>query len=58
MIEAHRYFSQQARLWLGAEGLEHVQARALALDTVVRERLQMVVIDLGVDANAQEIFET
>ena len=30
----------------------------MAVETVVRELLQMVVIDLAVDENAQEIFET
>ncbi len=33
-------------------------ARAAAIETVVRELLQMVVIDLAADENAQEIFET
>lgn len=58
MVEAHRYFSEQAREWLQAEGSELVQARAAAVETVVRELLQVVVIDLTVDENAQEIFET
>ena len=33
-------------------------ARAAAIETVVRELLQIVVIDLAADENAQEIFET
>ena len=32
--------------------------RAAAIEKVVRELLQMVVIDLAADENAQEIFET
>ena len=58
MVVAHRYFSEQAREWLSLEGAEAVQTRAAAIETVVRDLLQMVVIDLTVDENAQEIFET
>lgn len=58
MVQAHRYFSEQAREWLAADGPEQVQIRAAAVETVVRDLLQMVVIDLGADENAQEIFET
>ena len=57
MVEAHRYFSEQARQWLsGADQPETVAAAVI--ETAVRECLQMVVIDLGPDENAQEIFET
>lgn len=58
MVEAHRYFSEQARDWLAAAGAGAIAARAAAIETVVRELLQIVVIDLAVDENAQEIFET
>ncbi|MEQ1759424.1 MAG: DUF262 domain-containing protein [Vicinamibacterales bacterium] len=58
MVEAHRYFSEQARAWLSDGSVYATSARAAAVETVVRELLQMVVIDLGVDENAQEIFET
>jgi hypothetical protein len=58
MVEAHRYFSEQAREWLQAGGADVVHIRAAAVETVVRDLLQMVVIDLGADENAQEIFET
>ena len=58
MTEAHRYFGEQAREWLGRQGPSAVEARAAALETTVRELLQMVVIDLTIDENAQEIFET
>lgn len=56
LIEAHRFFAEEARAWL-RDG-EDPPARARALEAVVRDRLQLVVIDLGVDENAQEIFET
>jgi GNAT superfamily N-acetyltransferase len=58
MVEAHRFFSEQAREWLLLNGPEAAQSRGAALETVVRELLQMVVIDLAADENAQEIFET
>jgi hypothetical protein len=58
MVEAHRFFSEQARQWLLFEGPQATQARGMAIETVVRELLQMVVIDLAADENAQEIFET
>jgi len=58
MVEAHRFFSEQARQWLLLNGPEAVQERAAAIETSVRELLQLVVIDLGADENAQEIFET
>src|SRR5258707_1870086 len=58
LVEAHRFFSEQAREWLSVNGPEAAQKRGAAIETVVRELLQMVVIDLGADENAQEIFET
>jgi hypothetical protein len=58
MVEAHRFFSEQAREWLAAGGVEATQSRALAIETVVRDLLQLVVIDLASEENAQEIFET
>lgn len=58
MVLAHRFFSEQARDWLNGDGPEAVGARSGVLEEVVRELLQMVVIDLGADENAQEIFET
>ena len=58
IANAHRYFSDRAREWLHATGPEDVQARAAAIEMVVRDRLQVVVIDLAADENAQEIFET
>lgn len=58
MVDAHQFFSKQARQWLDAEGPEALEARANAIEWTVRDLLQMVVIDLGPDENAQEIFET
>jgi hypothetical protein len=58
MVEAHRFFSEQAREWLTGGGPDAVATRAVAIENVVRELLQIVVIDLTVDENAQEIFET
>lgn len=58
MVQAHRFFSGQAKEWLSSEGPDSIASRAAAIETVARELLQMVVIDLGADENAQEIFET
>jgi len=58
MIEAHRYFSQQVRNWLNCDGPDSTQTKAVAIESAVRDLLQMVVIDLGAEENAQEIFET
>jgi hypothetical protein len=58
MVEAHRFFSEQAREWLLLQGADVAERRGAAIETVVRELLQLVVIDLTVDENAQEIFET
>lgn len=58
MVEAHRYFCEQAREWLSRGSAEQIGTRAAAIETVVRDLLQMVVIELGADENAQEIFET
>lgn len=58
MAQAHRYFSEQAREWLREKGADCEQARAAAIERAARELLQIVVIDLATDENAQEIFET
>jgi GNAT superfamily N-acetyltransferase len=58
IVQAHSFFSAQARIWLTSQGDQQTATRAAAVETVVRELLQMVVIDLGADENAQEIFET
>jgi uncharacterized protein with ParB-like and HNH nuclease domain len=57
-VQAHRYFAGQAREWLTRDGKEGIANRAEKLEHVVRELLQIVVIDLTAEENAQEIFET
>jgi hypothetical protein len=56
LVRAHQYFAQRAREWLAVDG--DLQARAGAVERTVRELIQIVVIDLTADENAQEIFET
>ena len=56
--KCHRFFAEMSRSWLMAEGASHIRARGDALEKSVRELLQLVVIDLDFDENAQEIFET
>ena len=58
LVQAHQYFAGQARSWLQLNGPEDVSVRAVALELTVRELLQIVVIELTADENAQEIFET
>lgn len=58
LVEAHRYFAEEARTWIELNGPEDISDRAAKIEHVVRELLQMVVIDLTADENAQEIFET
>lgn len=58
MALAHRFFSESAREWLMENGEAEAQQRAEVLDLCCRELLQIVVIDLAVNENAQEIFET
>jgi Protein of unknown function DUF262/Protein of unknown function (DUF1524) len=57
IVQAHKYFAGRAREWLQADP-DRVQERARAVERAVRDLLQMVVIDLSADENAQEIFET
>lgn len=58
LVRAHRYFSEQSREWLSCDDDAERTHRADAVERSVRELLQIVVIDLAVDENAQEIFET
>lgn len=58
IVEVHQYFAQQCRAWLNAEGPDNVVARAEAIERSARELVQIVVIDLNANENAQEIFET
>jgi len=58
LIQAHRYFSESARSWLKENGDEDAILRSESMELAVRELLQIVVIELSADENAQEIFET
>jgi hypothetical protein len=58
MVKAHQFFSERAVEWLTSKGPDFVQTRAIAIETAARELLQIVVIDLNSEENAQEIFET
>lgn len=56
--QAHQYFAMEAAQWLTSEGPDAIAERAEALERAGRELMQLVVIDLASDENAQEIFET
>jgi hypothetical protein len=58
LVRAHQYFSSNAAEWLNAGGEDQLGERAEAIERAARELLQLVVIDLTADENAQEIFET
>ena len=58
LVQAHRYFAESSKEWLIEDGDGQAQKRAEVLERAVRELLQMVVIDLAPQENAQEIFET
>jgi hypothetical protein len=58
LATAHRFFAIQCREWLMEDGLDAVHSRAEAIERTARELLQIVVIDLTANENAQEIFET
>jgi Protein of unknown function DUF262/Protein of unknown function (DUF1524)/Restriction Enzyme Adenine Methylase Associated len=58
LVQAHKFFAESARSWLVENGEEEARLRAEALEQSVRDLLQLVVIELGSEENAQEIFET
>ena len=58
LVLAHKFFSKKTEAWLAEQGPEQLMTRAAALEKSAREFLQIVVIDLGAQENAQEIFET
>jgi hypothetical protein len=58
LVRAHQYFSNSAAEWLNAGGGDQLAERAEAIEYAARELVQLVVIDLTADENAQEIFET
>lgn len=57
VVRAHEFFRSKIHGWIRANG-EVDAGRAQSLYEVLRNRLQMVVIDLGHDADPQLIFET
>jgi hypothetical protein len=57
IVQAHEYFSRMARAWLAADPMD-TETRASVLVDALSTRLQMVVIELTADEDAQEIFET
>ena len=58
LVQAHKFFAKKTEAWLAEAGPDQVMTRAAALEKSAREFLQIVVIDLGAQENAQEIFET
>ena len=56
LAQAHEFFRKAAANWI-ADGSDAAR-RSLALETAIRSNFQMVVIQLGADDDAQEIFET
>ena len=58
ILDAHEFFAAKCREWLAAAGDTESVHRGEILDKVLREYLEIVVIDLQVDENSQEIFET
>lgn len=58
IVNAHRYFLAHAEEWLNEDSTHTETQRADALETSISKLMQLVVIDLQVDENAQEIFET
>jgi len=58
LVHAHAFFCRQSREWLRRDGTDQIEARAKAIEVSARELLQLVVIDLTAEENAQDIFET
>lgn len=58
LVQAHKFFAGRTEAWLNEDGADKVLTRAAAIEKSAREFLQIVVIDLGAQENAQEIFET
>lgn len=58
MVQAHAFFAERARGWLAAGPEVDAHWRARALTEAVTSMLQLVVIELQPDEDAQEIFET
>lgn len=57
IIKAHEYFSDVVEEFVRSDGEEHCIDRLNTLERAARELLQIVVIQLDAEENAQEIFE-
>src|SRR4051812_9388264 len=58
LVRAHKYFTGAVTEWLDAAADEGAAERAQALTGVLTRGLQLVAINLTVNENSQEIFET
>jgi len=58
VVDAYAYFHDVLGKWLGEAGVDAAALRGTTLIDVLRQRLNLVVIDLGDDDEAQVIFET
>lgn len=58
MPAAYLYFSEEASDWLGRPEEEHYPKRLRALYETLKDHLNLVVIDLDKNDDAQEIFQT
>lgn len=56
LTKAHRFFSMRCKEWL--EKGSDIKSQAESIERTARDFLQIVVIDLAANENAQEIFET
>lgn len=58
VVDAYAYFHDVLEKWLGEAGVDAAALRGATLIDVLRHGLNLVVIDLGDDDEAQMIFET
>ncbi|PZF66712.1 hypothetical protein DEJ33_08415 [Curtobacterium sp. MCPF17_047] len=56
LVESHRFFATAIAAWLDAADIPEMAARTLV--AAITTKLQLVVIQLQADEDAQEIFET
>ncbi len=57
LVQAHEFFKDQVNQWLES-GLSSEESMTEALETAVTSMFEMVVIDLGLEDDANIIFET
>ena len=58
IVQAHDYFKEQIALWLGAPPKEQIPSRVNALEYAVSGLLELVVIEIEGEEDANAIFET